>query len=98
MKQELQAKMRITQPRVANEPKCLTSVHFYTLLVDRKLKPMSQTYMFSRWRNNTKSFLCTFVVRTEKRGGGGSGLRLETAFLTLFLHSEVLLDLTVVPE
>lgn len=96
MKQELQAKMRITQPRVANEPKCLTSVHLYTLLVDRKLKPMSQTYMFSRWRNNTKSFLCTSVVRTEKRGE--SGLRLETAFLTLFLYSEVLLDLTVVAE
>lgn len=69
MKQELQAKRRITQPRVANEPKCLTSVHFYTLLVDRKLKPMSQTYMFSRWRNNTKSFLCTSVVGTEKKGG-----------------------------
>lgn len=69
MKQEVQAKMRITQPRVANEPKCLTSVHFYTLLVDRKLKPMSQTYMFSRWRNNIKSFLCTSVVRTEKKGG-----------------------------
>lgn len=97
MKQELQAKRRITQPRVANEPKCLTSVHFYTLLVDRKLKPMSQTYMFSRWRNNTKSFLCTSAVGTEKKKGE-SGLRLETAFLTLFLHSEVLLDLTVAPE
>lgn len=91
MKQELQAKGRITQPCVANEQRCLTSVSFFNPpLMDKKLKLLSQIDRLEVERNTHYIFslpLYYLGINIEKmKGKKKVSFRLKTAFPTLFHH------------